>query len=179
MIEPAERSMAAEETVTDLAFLLSRAFRALRRAPSAVPPEIEALLHGASFSRRHFVALMHIADAGSLSISALSERLNITLPTASIVVQQLTAYGLVERQEDPTDRRRTIIRIDPLQGGWVEDALAQHTQPLRRTLARLDTNERAIFLKSLRIFAEEAEAVLPPAEREGCPHGAERTDSQS
>jgi DNA-binding MarR family transcriptional regulator len=145
-----------DETVTELTFLLARVFKELRRDGSGLPPDVEAMLRGSSFTGRHWIALAHIADAGTLTISALSERLNVTLPTVSIVVHQLASYGLVDRQEDPTDRRRTIVRIAPVHQEWVHAALVRRTEPFRRTLLRLEPAERAAFVKAIHILADEA-----------------------
>jgi DNA-binding MarR family transcriptional regulator len=112
---------------------------------------------------------MHLAESGTLTMSALSERLNVTLSTVSIVVHQLASYGLVERQEDPADRRRTIVYIHPRQRKYVDAALAERTEPIRRALGRLEPEERAVLLKACRILAEEAEAGHAGPRTVDCP----------
>jgi MarR family transcriptional regulator, organic hydroperoxide resistance regulator len=52
-----------------------------------------------------------LAREGSMAISELARLLRIGNPAASMLVDRLVRLGLVERAEDPTDRRRTIARL--------------------------------------------------------------------
>jgi len=58
-------------------------------------------------------ALFMLAARRELTISQLAKLLDVGNPTASILVQQLVARGLVTRMEHSTDRRHTIIRLSP------------------------------------------------------------------
>ena len=62
---------------------------------------------------RHIMALFHLAVSGPMSVSELATHLGVTLTTASLSVTQMAAAGLVIREEDPTDHRRTIVSISP------------------------------------------------------------------
>ena len=65
-------------------------------------------------------ALFTLVDAGSMPIGGVAARLGIGLPAASSLVDRLVDQGLVERREDPMDRRRTLA--EPTAAG---EALAQ------------------------------------------------------
>jgi DNA-binding MarR family transcriptional regulator len=54
-------------------------------------------------------ALIVITDSGPLSISRLSERLHTGLPSTSAIVDHLVGDGLLQRSQDPADRRRTLV----------------------------------------------------------------------
>lgn len=90
-----------------------------------------------------------------MSVSALSSRLGVTLTTASLMVGELSQSGLVERREDEADRRRTIVELAPDHRAPLEAWLAARAEPLRNTLARLSEDERAAFLKGMRLRGEE------------------------
>jgi MarR family transcriptional regulator, organic hydroperoxide resistance regulator len=52
-----------------------------------------------------------LAREGAMAISELARELHIGNPAASVLVDRLVRLGLVERAEDPNDRRRTIARL--------------------------------------------------------------------
>ena len=44
----------------------------------------------------------------------LAEHLGVTRPTASAIVERLVRRGMVNRAEDPRERRRVVLRLTPL-----------------------------------------------------------------
>lgn len=151
----AREAPTAEEALRELVLVLPRVAKGLRRQHAeTIPGELQAVFQK-GFSGRHLLALSHLAQAEPLSVGELGERLNVSLPTVSVVVHQLAEYGLVERQEDPSDRRRAIVRIDPVHRPWVDASLQNAAAPLRRALERLRPAERGIFLRALNLLADE------------------------
>jgi DNA-binding MarR family transcriptional regulator len=55
--------------------------------------------------------LLLLDARGLMTIGELADVLEIGRPSASILIEQLVQRGLVERAEDPSDRRRTLIRL--------------------------------------------------------------------
>jgi DNA-binding MarR family transcriptional regulator len=55
--------------------------------------------------------LMVLVDEGPLPIGQVAEKLRVSLPTASHLVDRLVKADLVQRSEDPDDRRRTVARL--------------------------------------------------------------------
>jgi MarR family transcriptional regulator, organic hydroperoxide resistance regulator len=108
-------------------------------------------------------AIYVVAAAGSLTMGALSERLGTALSTTSGTVDRLVRRGLLERAEDPSDRRQVIVRA-------TDDALEQieHFSELSRarmrdlllrlpTDADVETIERAIGLMTDAVAASSEE----------------------
>src|SRR4051812_47225590 len=62
----------------------------------------------------HFGVLMHLEEAGPLSIKALAEVTRRSLSSASRLVDGLVTRGLVERSEDPRDRRAKVVALAEL-----------------------------------------------------------------
>lgn len=55
-------------------------------------------------------ALYLVAAAGPMRMSEVAERMGTTASTASGVIDALVQRALVERVEDPTDRRQVLVR---------------------------------------------------------------------
>ncbi len=104
-----------------------------------------------------------------MSVSELARRLGVTVGTASLMVAQLTAAGLTDRQEDPDDHRRTLVSVAAAHRARVAALLRRRLQPIGTALARLHPVERAALLDGLRLVAEELRAldvVAEPAKAE-------------
>lgn len=56
-------------------------------------------------------ALMTVADHGPLAVTSLGHALGVGAPAASYLVERLVQLGLVSRDEDPLDRRRTNVTL--------------------------------------------------------------------
>lgn len=88
------------------------------------------------------------AASNPLSVSAIGDAIGVDQPRASRLVQQGAAHGLVQREADPDDARRTRIALTEeghrLARGFRSDrretlgrALEEFTEEERRELARL------------------------------------------
>jgi DNA-binding MarR family transcriptional regulator len=56
-------------------------------------------------------ALNALHQHGAMAIGHLAELLDVGLSAASILVEKLVRLVLVERREDPADRRRSVVRL--------------------------------------------------------------------
>src|SRR5271163_5011896 len=107
-----------EEDVDELSSLLWETFRGLKQS-SPPPQELRDAATRGSLGPRHMPALLAVAAAGPLSVSELARRLGLGLSTTSAIVGQLNRAGLLERAEDDTDRRRTIVRLHSAYNGVI------------------------------------------------------------
>jgi len=136
-----------------------------RRRPS---PELLELVQGdPPLGRRHVGVLSHIGTAGLQTVSEIAETVGLSLPAVSKLTRELEDHGLLERREDPDDRRRTVVELAPETAKQVKGWLARRDEPLERALAALDETERAAFLKGL--------AALADALMEESPRGSQRS----
>jgi DNA-binding MarR family transcriptional regulator len=107
-------------------------------------------------------AIYVVAAAGSLSMGALTERLGTALSTTSGTVDRLVRRGLLERAEDPNDRRQVIVRATEAAQEQIEHLSELGRERMRDLLLRLpsdsdvETIERAISLLT--------DAVAEPSE---------------
>jgi DNA-binding MarR family transcriptional regulator len=97
-------------------------------------------------------AIYVVAAAGPLSMGALSERLGLALSTTSGTVDRLVRRGLLERSEDPRDRRQVFVRATNDAREQIEHMSELSRARMRDLLVRLPSNadvetiERAISL---------------------------------
>jgi DNA-binding MarR family transcriptional regulator len=126
--------------------------RLWRRRP---PSELLALVSGEpQLGRRHVSALAQVGAEGEQTVSEVAEALGVSLPAASKLTTELETHGLVRRSEDPEDRRRTVVALDPQTAEHVRAWLSRRDRPLERALETLTEDERAAFLKGLHALAD-------------------------
>jgi DNA-binding MarR family transcriptional regulator len=143
-----------DDDLSELRRLLRRVMRGLwaRRRPT---PELLELVSGEPpLGRRHVGVLAQIGTEGERTVSELARELGLSLPATSKLTRDLEDHGLVERREDPEDRRRTVVALSPATSRRVRGWLNRRSKPLEQALAALDTNERTAFLKGLGALAD-------------------------
>jgi DNA-binding MarR family transcriptional regulator len=146
-----ERAGGSEHSVLCLRLMqmFPRITRGMRRWQDQASPAAQAPL-----SPRHAAALEELRG-GPLAVGALAERLGLTLPTVSGVVADLDRAGCVDRQPDPGDRRRTIVRIAPAKASLIAQWLDGAASPIASVLDQLDASEREAFLKAMTLLESE------------------------
>ena len=98
---------ATQDEIMTLAYQIARQMR----------KQLGGLEHGKlpdKVSTYQLHALFHMAQHAD-TMSELAEEMNITLPSATSLVDRLVKSGWVERQPDPNDRR--IIRLAVTEAG--------------------------------------------------------------
>jgi DNA-binding MarR family transcriptional regulator len=126
---------------------------------SPPPARFHEAFERGSLGPRHAPALLAVAFAGQASVSELAKRLGLSLSTTSLLIGELSRAGLCSRTEDESDRRRTLVQLDPAYGEEAAVWLRQRLEPFRRTLERLSPAARAGFMEGWRILAEETERI--------------------
>lgn len=58
-------------------------------------------------------AVKTLLDCGELTMNELAERLAVTPPSASAMVDRLVEKGVVIREHSTQDRRKVVVRISP------------------------------------------------------------------
>lgn len=97
--------------------------------------------------------LLILSQRGSETVTALSKRLDVHISTVTGILDRLVEHGLVQREEDPRDRRHVISRLTP-QGEQIlrrlyysagQDELARRLEKLDgETLHTLEQSLRAV-----------------------------------
>ena len=131
----------------------------VRRTPLPIDEKFATSMHGARPKPRHIAALLQIAGNERMSVSELADRLSISLATASQLVSDLADLGLVERVEDPADRRRTLIEVSTRHRPLIDKVLNLRLRPLDDALGRLTPDERSGLCRGLQRLASEIESA--------------------
>ncbi len=143
----------AAEVLTALRIVMKR----IERTPVPTDEAKKAAWADAPPAPRHIAALMQIVADEGMSVTTLSTRLGVSLATASQVVTDLESAGLVERLEDPSDRRRTLVQVADTHRAFAEAILDTRLRPLQRALDRLTPAEQRTVVRGLELIAEELE----------------------
>ena len=111
-------------------------------------------LHGASRA-----VLEHLALAGPLTIGEAAAHMRRAQSVISEIVTHLERDGLLERQNDPGDRRRTLVWLTP--GG--HEALRRDREVLgidllARAMARLPPGQADALNAAMRALIESAQS---------------------
>jgi DNA-binding MarR family transcriptional regulator len=88
--------------------------------------------------------LLHLAEAGPMTLTELSRHLDRAPSTLSEMVDHLEAKDLIRREPDPTDRRRALIWLTA-HGREVQarEMYALDREHLRRVAGRLPPDRAA------------------------------------
>lgn len=152
--------MASPDDAPDLGELFHAAFRGLRRtwaeqlAPwELTPHQWRALM---TLMRRHPDMPAGVVASGGAGCAAgdvrlkdLAERLRIAPRSATEVVDQLEAKGLVRRDPDPTDRRATLIVATPAGRELFAGIQAERHDKSMEYFARLNEADRGELARIL------------------------------
>ena len=148
---------------TDLFIALGAVVKRLRNRPVPEDEGLRDAFANKPPAPRHIAALLQVASADRMGMSELADRLSVSLATASLVVTDLADWGLVERSTDDADRRRTYVTVAPAHQATIRALLDSRLKPLERTLRRLETDERAAFVRGLTVLAEELDRTMETA----------------
>jgi DNA-binding MarR family transcriptional regulator len=145
-------------TAADLLSALRTVVKRLERTQVPAPDAAtEERWRDAPPAPRHIAALMRIVSEEGLSVSTLATRLGVSLATASQVVTDLEAGGLVRRYEDPADRRRTLLAVTDTHRALAQAILDTRLRPVQRALDRMKPAEQRAVVRGLQLIAEELE----------------------
>ena len=135
-----------------------------------------------ALSTTDFRALIHISESGArgspLTAGGLRDLMNMSAGAATYVVDRLVATGQVEREADPSDRRKVLLRPTPegvrITGEFVAAVEERNRAALSDvSMADLATTQRVICNLIDHIRAAEKTHVITPVARSAAVCGRE------
>jgi DNA-binding MarR family transcriptional regulator len=105
-------------------------------------------------------ALSTLDQQGELSVKALADELGLSLPTTSRAADGLFKRGLVERDEDPDDRRVRRLRLTRSGRRVMADLMAIRVAGLSRLLKEFSDEERERLADALELILERDEVRM-------------------
>lgn len=86
-------------------------------------------------------ALYAFRDGDSSTMSELAENIGAKLPSMTMMIDNLTEEGLVERARDEQDRRKVIVRLTDKGRAVRQDFLQQRKQIAEQLFAKLSRED--------------------------------------
>ncbi|MFJ9848967.1 MarR family winged helix-turn-helix transcriptional regulator [Streptomyces sp. NPDC101150] len=122
-----------------------------------MPDPLRTAMETHGLTPRHGAVLPQLLAGGPLTVGEIARRLQVSLPTASELVGGLSRAGIVERAEDPANRRRVLLSLAEEFRPAFEEFAARRSEPLLRALDGLSPGERAGFLAGLSAWVREVQ----------------------
>ncbi|MEU8225143.1 MarR family transcriptional regulator [Kribbella sp. NPDC048915] len=137
-----------DDSIRALLLLMPRMVGRTKRIK--VPDE----LAGLNLAPRHLSLFAYLLFDGPLHVNELAERLEVTPATVSLMVSELTRKGILERREDPDDRRRAIVTLSEAHRPAIDAWLARGARAWRAALEPLNDDERTLFVNTLKAYED-------------------------
>lgn len=112
-----------------------------------------------SLSIVHLHVLTILESAGALPMGKVAEALDVSIASATGIIDRMEERGLVERGRQPDDRRVVLVRPTPQGLAVFSDLETQRRAGITRILERLSDDELAAFRKGLRAMGVARAAV--------------------
>lgn len=103
------------------------------------------------------VRVMHVLrDEGELPVGRLAEIFGFGMPAASLLADRLVRAGYGERHDDPTDRRRVLIRLSRAGERLMTELIEGSHAHMRKWMASLSASELETVTRAWNLMAEAA-----------------------
>jgi DNA-binding MarR family transcriptional regulator len=108
--------------------------------------------------------LVMLRYSGPMNLSAIADGLAVNASNASRTCDKLVGAGLVDRTDDPHDRRHLSVSLTARGRRVVDSLMAEREAMLDEIVARLPVAQQRRIARGLEAFLAEADAVgLQPA----------------
>ncbi len=109
---------------------------------------------GLSFSQINI--LMRLFHGGSAGVSEIGDQLGVTNPAASQAVDRLVQLGLIERTEDPEDRRAKRLALTQKGRTLIEKGVEVRSQWIEGLTDALTPEQQNMIISALTLLTEAA-----------------------
>ncbi len=135
---------------THLWLILWKAFDTLQR-------HAKCHIHSLGIGFSDFGVMEVLLHKGPLPVNTLGAKVRLTSGSITALVDRLEKKGLVERRNDPGDRRTRVVHLTTSGRKLISCAFADHEAAMDRATSGLSAAERgqaAELLKKLGLYAE-------------------------
>jgi DNA-binding MarR family transcriptional regulator len=115
-------------------------------------------------SMPQFSVLMQLHYRGACGMSKVSEGFDITPAAASQLVDKLVHSGLIQRVEDPDDRRAKMLSLTDKGRELIQQGIEERYRWVEELAAKLSVEERAQVSEALNIMTRAAQEMELEAE---------------
>jgi DNA-binding MarR family transcriptional regulator len=113
-----------------------------------------------------FGILMQLHYRGDCAVGDISDRFDITNAAASQLVDKLVQSGLIQREEDPKDRRAKLLNLTDKGKELIQQGIEDRYRWVNQLTTKLTADDRAKVVEALQIMTQaakelETESVRP------------------
>jgi DNA-binding MarR family transcriptional regulator len=101
------------------------------------------------FSLSHFEVLVSIAEHGSITMKEVATLLNITPPSASVLVDKLVEMNMVKRIQSNEDRRTVEITLEDKAHNLFRSVHRKRMCMFKKTISGLDDKDKEDLIRIL------------------------------
>ena len=112
---------------------------------------------GLSFSQINI--LMRLLHGGSIGVSEIGEQLGVTNAAASQAVDRLVSLDLIERTEDPADRRAKRLALTRKGRALIEKGIEARSQWVEGLTDALTPEQQSMIIAALTLLTAAARAT--------------------
>ena len=127
------------------------------KATRALEAHAHASLQGLEMCPSDFAVLEALLHKGPLAVNALGKKVLLTSGSMTAAVDRLERRGLVERRDDPGDRRSWIVHLTAEGQRLIQKLFAQHAEDMEKPVSALTKNELQTLTGLLRKLGRAAE----------------------
>ena len=133
--------------------ILWRAFETIQK---------HAVLHIASLGLgfSDFSVLELLLHKGPAPVNRIGEKVRLASGSITVAVDRLERKHLVERKNDPGDRRARVVHLTESGRKLIDCAFADHERALERAMSALNEEERMEAMRLLKNLGLSAQAIL-------------------
>ena len=134
-----------EELVAKLIEHMGRMQGRMRGRPSSAWTDLDLTMPQAK-------TLFYLAD-GPRRMSGIASRLGVEMPSATTMIDRLVVKGLVERRQDPGDRRAVVCSVTPAGRDAVEKFWSLRAARIESLADNLSDEDLEIVVPAMKIMA--------------------------
>lgn len=113
--------------------------------------------HGISIAGFQVLALLEMD--GPTPMGRLADELGVALPNATGIAARMADRGLIQRSQDPSDRRVVLVSLTVAGRGVIEEMEAARRERMTRLLGELDNTQQRRLLQAVRDLHAAAERL--------------------
>src|SRR5262245_9687773 len=131
----------------------------LNKAAQAISKYAAAGIQQAGLGDSDVRVLEVLLHKGSLPVTTIGPKVNLTPGSISVAVDRLYAKGLVSRVESAEDRRIRIVALTPSGKKLIVPVFRKHSADIRRAFAEIPSNALEQFERTLKQVGRHAEEL--------------------
>jgi DNA-binding MarR family transcriptional regulator len=111
--------------------------------------ELSAFMRNSGLSMPQVSLLSRLYYQGQCGVTDIADHLAVTSPAASQLVDRLVQQGLLERNEDPNDRRAKQIALSPAGRQLIQDGIEARVRWTAELTTVLSPEDQAVIVTAL------------------------------